>query len=171
MDLFYTIAEGYETKEPVRGTEHSAGLDVFVPEFTDKFWEDFKKMNTRWEVIDHENVWVQPHDRILLPTGLRFNIPRGTYLEVANRGSVASKLGLVFGAHIIDEDYRGIVFINLINTDGNSSQYFTPGQKLVQLIHKEYTKSTPKKVSPEELYENMQASERGEGALGSTDKG
>jgi len=105
------------------------------------------------------------HGRIIIPTGIRFNIPTGTYLEVANRGSTAALQGLIFGAHIIDEDYQGIVFINLINTTP-STIYLKAGTKLVQLIHKEWIRSTLRRVPESELYPEV--SKRGEGALGHT---
>lgn len=166
MNLSYAIAEGYVTKEPVRGTEHSAGLDVFVPELNAAFWKDFEKMNSKWApFVDHEHIYVQPSDRILVPTGLRFNLQEGTYLEVANRSSMASKYGLIYGAHIIDEDYTGIVFINLINTS-HDTFVFEPGIKFAQLIHKEYIKSIPTRIDESEIRETA----RGAGALGHTGK-
>jgi len=186
MELTYAIAEGYDTKEPFRGTEHSAGLDIFIPNMTPKFKADLKEKNKNQARIfykepedskftlvppppveEPDDLYVMGHGRIIIPTGIRFNIPSGTYLEVANRGSTASQQGLIYGAHIIDEDYRGIVFINLINTTPRTI-YLKPGTKLVQLIHKEYIRSTLKQVASDVLYEGMPFSDRGEGALGST---
>ena len=184
--LEYAIADGYMTNEPVRGTEHSAGLDVFVPKLNETFEEKYNALNkplngmplkhpVMKDILSlllgagetEESIIVLPHSRVLIPTGLKFNIPEGTYLEVANRGGVASKQGLIFGAHIIDEDYQGVVFINLINT---TDKIITvePDTKLAQLIHKEYIKSTLKRVSEDQLY--PAASQRGEGALGHTGK-
>ncbi len=184
MELQYTIVDGYDTDEPKRGTEHSAGLDIYIPRLTSKFLEDLKEKNkTQARILYKEpepskfsespapdmpdDLYVMGHGRIIIPTGLRFNIPTGTYLEVANRGSTAALQGLIYGAHIIDEDYRGIVFINLINTTPHTI-YLKPGTKLVQLIHKEYIRSTLKQVASDVLYEGMPFSDRGEGALGST---
>ncbi len=174
MELQYTIVDGYDTEEPRRGTEHSAGLDVYIPRLTPKFEEDLREKNKNQARIffregEGENppndLYVMGHSRIIIPTGLRFNIPTGTYLEVANRGSTAALQGLIFGAHIIDEDYQGIVFINLINTTPYNI-YLNPGTKLVQLIHKEWIRSTLRHVPENELYPEV--SKRGEGALGHT---
>jgi dUTP pyrophosphatase len=109
-----------------------------------------------------------PHGRIIIPTGIRFDIPEGTYLEVANRGSTAALKGLIYGAHIIDSDYVGIVFINLINTT-ESTTYLKPGEKLVQLIHKEYIHSDLVCIEEKSLLKKVTT--RGDGSLGSTDKG
>jgi dUTPase len=189
MELQYTIVDGYDTDEPRRGTEHSAGLDVYIPRFTPKFLEDLKEKNKtqarihysdttdvrfqlltngereQLEVNKPDDLYVMGHGRVIIPTGLRFNIPTGTYLEVANRGSTAALQGLIFGAHIIDEDYQGIVFINLINTTSNTI-YLKAGTKLVQLIHKKWIKSALRRVPENELYPEV--SKRGEGALGHT---
>jgi dUTP pyrophosphatase len=177
MELKYSIDEGYVTTEPIRGTEHSAGLDVYVPELTTVFQNQYNELNKKiGRYLSHpisaisamypnpevRSISISPHGRVVIPTGLRFEIPQGTYLEVANRGSVASKLGLVYGAHIIDEDYRGIVFISLINTTSEDIT-IEPGIKLVQLIHKEYIKSKLVRVPAVSL-----DTERSEGALGST---
>ena len=184
MELLYSIAEGYDTKEPFRGTEHSAGLDIFIPNMTPRFKADLKEKNKNQARIfykeedngpfapppttpaeEPDDLYVMGHGRIVIPTGIRFNIPDGTYLEVANRGSTASQQGLIFGAHVIDQDYQGIVFINLINTTSYTI-YLKPGTKLVQLIHKEYIKSTLRQLPEADLYPVV--SQRGEGALGHT---
>jgi len=178
MELQYSIEDGYDTDEPRRGTEHSAGLDIYIPRLTPRFIEDLRDKNksqARISSLDTDptikqqsnDLYIPEHGRIIIPTGLRFNIPSGTYLEVANRGSTAALQGLIFGAHVIDEDYRGIVFINLINTT-SYAVHLKPGTKLVQLIHKEYIKSTLKRVPPDALYEGLPPSGRGDGALGHT---
>lgn len=162
--LEYAIAEGYHTEQPIRGTKYSAGLDVFIPYLTPEFVEDFQSKNPGISIAGGFFV-IPPHARIILPTGLKFNIPEGTYLEVANRGSVAAKMGLIRGAFVIDSDYVGNVFINLINTS-DKDVIIRPAEKIAQLIHKEYIHSTLKLISEEEIKKTI----RGDGALGSTGK-
>lgn len=158
MELQYSIEPGYTTKEPIRGTVHSAGMDIYTPEITSQFCKDlYEKNKTQARKsfihggedetysVTERDLYIMPHARIIIPTGLRFLIPEGTYLEVANRGSVASQQGLIYGAHIVDEDYISPVFINLINTTDNTI-YLKPGTRIAQLLHKEYIKSTLKKV-------------------------
>lgn len=185
MKLNYSIDEGYDTKEPIRGSPHAAGLDVYVPEFTETFEAKYNELNpspvgplsqerpfpygeTSYNTMkESKQISIPGHCRVIIPTGLRFDIPEGTYLEVANRGSVAAKQGLIYGAHIIDEDYQGIVFINLVNTTDRPITV-EPGTKLVQLIHKTYIKSVLNRKEPKDLYEKK--SHRAEGALGSSGK-
>jgi dUTP pyrophosphatase len=178
--LQYAVAEGYDTKEPVRGSEHAAGMDVFIPNPTYQFTKDYWEKNGVTFTTEEERrkyyekgiasehpflIRVNAHSKIIIPTGLRFNIPEGTYLEVANRGSMAAKEGMIFGAHIIDSDFVGVVFINLINTTSGQVM-LTCGQKIAQLIHKEYIRSKLIRI-PES---NIRTTTRGDGALGSTGK-
>jgi len=173
---------GYDTKLPVRGSEEAAGIDVFVPTYNEAFEKDFEKMNSNPRDPDFKPAYgfgygtiripdtgpfihIPPHRRVVIPTGLRMKVEVGTYLEVANRGSMAAKHGLIFGAHIIDSDYRGNVFINLINTS-EVQQRIDFGQKLAQLLHKSVLMSDVKLISDEEY--NRERTTRGDGALGST---
>lgn len=178
--LRFSIEPDYIVERPTRGTKYSAGIDVYVPVFNDVFREKFKSLNQKLDgVFKYKSVAINDiatqfceklfieipdHGRVLIPTGLRFEIPKGTYLEVANRGSVASKQGLVYGAHIIDEDYRGEVFINLINTTNNTIT-IEQGSKIAQLIHKKYENRPLYQIDKVPL-----ETERGEGALGHTNK-
>jgi dUTP pyrophosphatase len=170
--LEYCIVEGYAVKEPIRSTGDSAGIDIFIPERTDRFTFDFLKKNSENEFneefgkLEENYISIPPHCRVIIPTGLRFNIPKNTYIEVANRGSIAALYGLIRGAFVIDKDFQGIVFINIINTTTEFKR-LVYGQKFIQLIHKEYIRSVLRKVPLEEdLYKDI--SKRGEGSLGST---
>lgn len=173
---------GYDVKLPERGSEEAAGIDIFIPSYNELFEEDFNKMNCNPREPDFKPeygfgygtirvpdtgpfIHIPPHRRVVVPTGLRMKVEPGTYLEVANRGSMAAKHGLIFGAHIIDSDYRGNVFINLINTS-EVQQRLDFGQKLAQILHKSVLMSEIELVSNEEY--NKQRTSRGEGALGST---
>lgn len=136
-------------KSPTKGTSGSAGIDVYVP-------EDFKTVN------------LGSGDNILIPTGLRFNIPQGYYLEVKNRSSMAHKYQLLVGACIIDSDYQGEVFVDIHNT-GKFTKSINAGDKIAQLILNKLPDYTLQEVDiNDNLYNEV--SERGEGALGSTNK-
>ena len=50
-----------------------------------------------------------------LGTGLRVEIPAGYYLQVENRSGVATKMGLLRGACVIDRFYDGEIVVNLHN--------------------------------------------------------
>ena len=88
-------------------------------------------------------------------------------LQVCNRSSIAAKKELVVGAHIIDAGYDGEVFIDLHNIGGRD-QVVSPGDKIAQLIMVPVVHFRLRES--EDLYnETIVMSDRGDGALGSTD--
>ena len=152
-----------EVKSPSRGTEQSAGIDFFVP--------------NEWN--NGEPLSVEPGGRVLIPSGIKVNVPSGYALIAFNKSGIASKTGMVVGACVVDEDYQGEVHINMINTNQPTEQTdgtvyatypgyvtITPGDKLVQFILVPVNYANPEEVSLEELYSEV--SERGEGGFGST---
>jgi dUTP pyrophosphatase len=103
-----------EVKTPSRGTSKSAGLDFFVP-------DDFEK----------SKVW--PGKAILIPSGIKAQVPEGYALIAFNKSGVATKEGLVVGACVVDEDYEGEIHLHMINV-GDKVVDIVPGQKLTQFI-------------------------------------
>ena len=103
-----------------------------------------------------EPVTIEPGQSAILPTGLKFGVPHGYMLEVKNRSSVASKRSLIVGACVVDSGYDGEVFVNLHNI-GNEPQ-------VVAFRALETTNPN--------LYDwyPITISNRGDGALGSTDE-
>ncbi|MEQ1875293.1 MAG: dUTP diphosphatase [Bdellovibrionia bacterium] len=63
---------------------------------------------------------VKPFERVMVPTGLSFEIPPGFEIQVRARSGWASKLGMTVlnGPGTIDADYRGEVKVILINLGG-----------------------------------------------------
>ena len=137
--------------EPDRANPSDAGLDVFYsPE-------------------EPTTVALHPGDSKILETGLKFGVPHGYMLEVKNRSSVAAKKSLLVGACVIDSGYDGEVFINLHNV-GNKLQCVSPGDKIAQLVLTPVVHFRPTLAEESELYAHpMTISNRGDGALGSTD--
>lgn len=133
-----------DVKSPERGTPESAGIDLFIP-------EDFATMA------------VYPGHQVLIPAGLKVEIPKGTMLVVANKSGVAVKRALVAGACIIDSDYQGEIHINLHNI-GHVGQTLNPGDKIAQLLHQQVYLSDIEEVDT--IHE--EETQRGEGGFGST---
>lgn len=137
---------------PIRANPSDAGLDIFYsPE----------NVNVSIEI--------EPNGTALLPTGLRFGVPHGYMLEVKNRSSVASKRQLLVGACVIDSGYDGEVFINLHNV-GSKTQTINSGDKIAQIIMTPVVHFRAYHRHDGSLYEYpITMSDRGTGALGSTD--
>ena len=138
--------------DPQRANPSDAGLDVFYsPE------------------NQQQAVSLNPGESRVIPTGLRFGIPHGYMLEVKNRSSIAAKQSLLVGACVVDSGYDGEVFINLHNV-GKQPQFIKPGDKIAQVVMVPVVHFRAVQSASGDLYRNpITISDRGDGALGSTD--
>ena len=137
---------------PTRANPSDAGLDVF-----------YSPIDPNVAAVN-----IGPGENKMLPTGLKFGIPHGYMLQVCNRSSMGVKRALVVGAHIIDSGYDGEVFVDLHNI-GTESQFIERGAKIAQLILVPVVHFRARQVSHELYDESITISDRGTGALGSTD--
>ena len=135
-----------EVKSPTRGTSKSAGVDFYIP-------EDF----TKREIL--------PARSVLIPSGIKVNVPSGYALIAFNKSGIATKKNLQVGACVVDEDYTGEVHIHLTNV-GTVPQTIESGDKIVQFILIPVFYAELEEVPAEKLHDAP--SERGEGGFGST---
>lgn len=82
-----------------------------------------------------EPIIIQPGERALIPTGLKFEIPPGYEVQIRPRSGLALKHGVTVlnTPGTIDSDYRGEVKVILIN-HGNESFEVTPNMRIAQMI-------------------------------------
>ena len=139
---------------PSRANPSDAGLDVFFNP----------------EDAALTGVQLHPGQSKLFSTGLKFGVPHGYMLEVKNRSGNASKRNLLVGACVIDAGYDGEVFVNLHNV-GKEVQLIDRGMKIAQVVMVPVVHFRALETSRDNLYEwyPISMSERGNGALGSTD--
>lgn len=142
----------FNSHPPTRGNPSDAGLDVY---FSPKA---------------REPVTINPGQSVILPTGLKFGVPHGYMLEVKNRSSVASKRSLIVGACVVDSGYDGEVFVNLHNI-GTEPQVVEPHTKIAQVVMTPVVSFRALETQNPDLYGwyPITISDRGDGALGSTD--
>ena len=124
---------------PVRGTNHSAGLDLFSP-------------------IDGT---IAPGDRLLVKLDISIEMEDTTFGHILPRSGLSLKNGIHIGAGVIDSDYRGNLGVLLFNLS-NEHFYFSRGDRIAQLVVKKY-----EKVEVEEVFDST-TTERGSGGFGST---
>jgi dUTP pyrophosphatase len=133
-----------DVKTPNRGTSVSAGIDFYVPE-------------------DFETQVLKPGQSVLIPSGIKAQVPRGYALIAFNKSGVATKQGLSVGACVVDEDYEGEIHLHMINTS-DKDQTVATGQKLVQFVLMPVSY-----IDVEEVAElPNRNTERGSGGFGST---
>ncbi len=112
---------------------------------------------------NREPLTVQPGERVLVPTGLSFEIPLGFEMQCRPRSGLAAKQGLsvLNTPGTIDADYRGEVKVILVNL-GQEPVFIADQERIAQII-----------VAPvlqavfEEVYD-LSETERGVGGFGST---
>lgn len=110
-----------------------------------------------------EPITLEPLDRVLVPTGLRVELPAGYEMQVRPRSGLALRhgLSLVNTPGTIDADYRGEIGIIVINLS-RTPYTLNPGERIAQLVvaRVEHVEWLPVEV--------IDDSERGEGGFGHT---
>ena len=136
-------------KLPVRGSASAAGYDLYA-------------------CLDgDQELTIPPHSTAMLPTGLSFALPEGTFGAVVARSGLASKQGLrpANCLGVIDSDYRGELKVALVNT-GDRPFEITDGMRIAQLVIMRYERADFVETAGE-----LSRSARGEGGFGSTGVG
>lgn len=105
--------------------------------------------------------------KVLIPTGIRIDVPRGYVALVQERGSV-TKTPLKVRAGVIDSGYTGEIFVNCINT-GNDVYTIYEKTKLPFQIVVVKCDNDFKVVSEEEYVELTTSAQRQNGQVGSSD--
>lgn len=125
---------------PTRGTEHSAGYDLYAS----------------------EAAVLYPYETKLIKTDIAVAIPPGHFGMIASRSSMGKK-GIVVaqGIGVIDADYRGMLGV-LLHNRTDEPFVITPGERIAQFI------LVPFVPIDFEGVDELDATERGSGAFGST---
>lgn len=139
------ILKTKDVKTPNRATAGSSGLDFFVPN-------------------NFETLHLLPGKSITIDSGIKAVIPDGYVGIFYNKSSIASK-GLLVGACVVDQDYLGVIYINLWNISDTPIQ-INPGQKIVQMVLSKVPYIPVCEITEEEF--NEYTTERGSGSFGST---
>jgi dUTP pyrophosphatase len=107
------------------------------------------------------DVTVEPHSRVVVPTGLALEIPAGYEGQIRPRSGLSSRTRLTVHLGTIDSDYRGQVGV-IVENCGPAPFAILRGMRIAQLV-----------VAPVARVEILQVnelgcSERGGGGFGST---
>jgi len=112
-----------------------------------------------------EPITLKSLERKLIPTGLKIELPNGYEAQIRPRSGMSIKHGITLINCIgtIDEDYRGEVFVPIVNL---SNEDFTINNcdRIAQMVISPVTKAEIQVVS--KLSETV----RGKGGFGSTGK-
>ena len=159
-----------EVKDPYRATSGSACFDLysFLPDESEVtvYRNDFEETEKVTRVVKLKRVPINPKERILIPTGLILDIPRGYSVRLYPRSSLALKQGLTLANNvgIIDSDYVEPVFVMVFNMSGYV-KYINHEERICQA---ELFKDQPHVL--EEVLERPERKTERDGGFGSTGK-
>lgn len=156
-----------QTKNPCRAYQYQAGIDIFVPKFTEQFISEMYKINDKdCFCIRDDYICIYTHSRIKLLTGVYFNIPQDHALFVLQKTSIPYETGIISGARVIDSSYQGQFVASLINTSEQCA-YLQEGQKFIQLVLVPISNDYQlQQIEHDKLYQGY--SQRNTGGYGST---
>ncbi|KAG6537843.1 hypothetical protein ZIOFF_002945 [Zingiber officinale] len=126
-------------KIPVRRTKGAAGYDLFLD----------------------EEVHILPQQQYMAKTGISLEFTDGYYARIAPRSGTALRLNYLINAGVIDSDFRGEVCVVIYNFSSITLS-LAHGSSVAQLIFEKIMASPVIEVT------NLENTERGEGAFGST---
>lgn len=139
------LDHAHDIPMPAYETAQSAGMDI------------------RAACSDLEPIKLEPGQRVLVPTGLVFEIPAGYEVQIRPRSGLALKNGITClnTPGTIDADYRGEVKVLLINV-GEEAFEIERGMRIAQMVVAPVCQMTIETVDA------VSKSERGAGGFGST---
>jgi dUTP pyrophosphatase len=128
---------------PSYATLHSAGMDLLA--------------------AINENKVLKYMERILIPTGIAIALPIGYEAQIRSRSGLAAKNGVVVinAPGTIDSDYRGEVFVPLINFD-KQEFIIERGMRIAQMVIGAFSNISWN------LVDVLDETERNDGGFGST---
>lgn len=119
MKQLYVEKLRCDSKLPFKATDHAACFDVFANLSGPEHVKIFDLNNTVVELNTfNDPILIPPGHRALVPTGLKVSCNIGYCIKVYARSGLSVKKGLTLAncVGIIDADYRGELFIAMVNT-------------------------------------------------------
>ena len=158
---------------PSRGHATDAGIDFRCPKFDKSFIDDLNNNPANKGInfgTDPKRIIIPPNVNIVIPSGIKVEIPYGFMGLFLNKSGVASKKDAVIGAQVIDTFYSGEVHVDLHNV-GSEDLIIEEDMKLAQMVIVPVLSCDLTEVEEDALYDWMKPdSIRGEGGFGSTGK-
>lgn len=110
-----------------------------------------------------EDVILDPHDWVLISSGIRIGLPDGYEAQIRPRSGLAMKYGITVlnAPGTIDGDYTGIIGVILIN-HSHVPFVIHPNDRIAQLVIAKYEQAEWDEV------EILDETERGNGGFGHT---
>ena len=127
--------------------------------------KDAAGADLRASLAEKGSIVIKPGQRILIPTGLCFEIEAGYEVQVRPRSGLSLKTNLlvVNSPGTIDADYRGEVKV-IMGNFGNEDEVIEHGDRIAQMV------LAPITQAKFDIVDELSSTERGSGGFGSTGK-
>lgn len=116
-----------------------------------------------------KEVILQPFDRMLIPTGLYFELPLGYELQIRPRSGHSFKTGLMAILGTVDTGYRGEIKVIMINLS-KDVQKIEAGERIAQGVVTSRISTEFGKLVKLKSIKELSETERGSEGFGSTGK-
>ena len=145
---------------PQYQTDGAAGMDVraYIPKLT--------CLADDGEIIS--GLRLEPFERVIIPTGLHVELPKGVELQVRPRSGLAYKkaLTVVNSPGTVDSDFRGEIGVIIINLSPKSA-IIHHEERIAQFVFAKHETCDWHQV---DTLESLSDTTRGQGGFGSTGK-
>lgn len=123
-------------------------------------------LRANFDPARRDGVVLAPGARVLVPTGLRLEIPQGYEVQIRPRSGLALKHGITLpnSPGTIDSDYRGPLGVIVMNA-GEQPFHIAHGDRIAQMV------VAPVVQASFVMAGALSDTERGEGGFGSTGRG
>jgi len=159
---------------PKYETNGAAAMDLraFLPSKITKelkgkgFYYKYKKFDSNYFITseeDLESIVLEPNGRVLIPTGLYVEFPKGYHMSIKSRSGLSIKNGIhVLNADgLIDSDYSGEIGVILHNSSDERFE-IKNGDRIAQAMLESHT------LFEWEITDKLTETLRGEGGFNST---
>ncbi len=107
-------------------------IEIMDENFTPKY---MTKGSSGADLFSVEDVYIEPFDVALVPTGIKVQIPNGYEFQIRPRSgfSLKNKIIILNSPGTIDSDYRGEIKIIMFNL--NKERFFIKkGERIAQIV-------------------------------------
>lgn len=120
-------------------------------------------VRANFPVDQRDGIVLQAGERVLVPTGLRLEIPQDFEVQMRPRSGLALKNGITLPntPGTIDSDYRGPLGVIVMNA-GSEPFHITHGMRIAQMV------VAPVVQAQFEMADDLSDTARGTGGFGST---
>jgi dUTP pyrophosphatase len=120
---------------PTYGSERSSCFDLYACLDPIEFvtYRDLDNNKDKMDVTQDGSIYIEPMERVMVPTGLIFDLKSDQDLRVHPRSSLAVKDGITLcnAIGVIDPDYVDMTFVPLINLS-NKPYKVSHGDRIAQ---------------------------------------